>query len=172
MKQPRLAGYQVLCVGLLLSLISVVSVAQDAPPAVERPVYVHVIPVAQAGDSLLPEDTVAAMAREALAGARQASIRMSGKTLPADVRVLRIMYIVHRQPDETGLTLAASASTELLRTVDTGNGEMQTFSVYNGLQQTLVTAADIDRGQQLLRAAFKKELQARIDSAFQNAEAL
>jgi len=171
-KQFRPAVYQALCAGLLLSLISAVSLAQSQAPADERPVYVDVIPVADAGDSMLPQDVVAAMAREALSGARQASILTEGQRLPADVRVLRIMYIVHRQPDETGLTLAASASTELLRTADTGNGEMQTFSVYNGLQQTLVTAADADRAQTLLRTAFKKELQARIDSAFQNAEAL
>jgi len=166
----------VLWTALLLCVLSTASLAQQSAQAVpsqtERPVYVDIMPVAGAGNSILPDDVVAAMASEALSGAHQASIRMSDQNLPADVRVLRIMYIVHQQPEENGLTLAASASTELLRTADTGNGEMQTFSVYNGLQQTLVTGPNMDRAQTLLRAAFKKELQARIDSAFQNAEAL
>ncbi|MES1927170.1 hypothetical protein [Salinisphaera sp. T31B1] len=164
-------------IGLMLFVFCAAALAQPAEDqtrraAPERPVYIDVMPVADAGNSILPDDVVAAMASEALSGARQASIRMHGQDLPSGVRVLRVMYIVHEQPEADGVTLAASASTELLRTVATGNGEMQTLSVYNGLQQTLVSGPDMERAQSLLRDAFKKELQARIDSAFQRAEAL
>ena len=138
----------------------------------QRPVYLDIVPVADARYSMLPEELVTSLAREALSGARQATIRMAGQELPTGVRVLRIMYIVHQQEDETGVTAAVAASTELLRTANEGDGGVQTFSIYNGLQQTLVQGPDVTRAREQLRAAFKQELQARINSAFQNAEAL
>ncbi|MES1932362.1 hypothetical protein T35B1_07126 [Salinisphaera shabanensis T35B1] len=138
----------------------------------QRPVYLDIVPVADARYSMLTEELVTSLAREALSGARQATIRMAGQELPTGVRVLRIMYIVHQQEDETGVTAAVAASTELLRTADEGDGGVQTFSIYNGLQQTLVQGPDVTRAREQLRAAFKQELQARINSAFQNAEAL
>ncbi|MBS62187.1 hypothetical protein [Salinisphaera sp.] len=144
--------------------------AADAPP--QRPVYLDIVPVADARYSMLPEELVTSLARESLSGARQATIRMAGEELPTGVRVLRIMYIVHQQEDETGVTAAVAASTELLRTAREGDGGPQTFSIYNGLQQTLVQGPDVTRAREKLREAFKKELQERIASAFQNAEAL
>lgn len=138
----------------------------------QRPVYLDIRPVADARYSMLPEELVASLANEALSNARQATIRMNGQDLPAGVRVLRIMYIVHQQQESDGVTAAAAASTELLRTAEEGDGGIQTFSIYNGLQQTLVQGPDVTRARQQLRIAFKKELQARISSAFQNAAAL
>lgn len=175
MRQTSGIGRGVLFVSLLLCGLSSVSAAQDTSTIrdrPERPVYLSIVPMADAEDTTLPQDVIAAMAREALSGARQTTIRMKDETLPADVRVLRITYIVHQQPDADGMTLAAAASTELLRTADKGDGTMQTFSIYNGIQQTLVQGPDLERARTLLRAAFKKELQARISSAFQNAQAL
>jgi len=157
---------------MLLSQSAMAAQAGPTADTPERPVYLDIMPVADADNAILPEDVVAAMASEALSGARQATIRMKDQALPAGVRVLRIMYIVHQQPDENGMTLAAAASTELLRTANEGDGGVQTFSIYNGMQQTLVQGPNLDRAQTLLRAAFKKELQARISSAFQNAQAL
>ncbi|MES1939854.1 hypothetical protein T5B8_06411 [Salinisphaera sp. T5B8] len=150
---------------------------QDANPKTSaerppRPVYLDIVPVADARYSMLPEELVTSLAREALADARQATIRMAGEDLPAGVRVLRIMYIVHQQEEDDGVTAAVAASTELLRTANEGDGGLQTFSIYNGLQQTLVQGRDVTRAREQLRDAFKKELQARISSAFQNAEAL
>lgn len=142
-----------------------------ANPRPERPVYLDILPVADAENSILPDDDVVAMAREALSGARKATIRMGGQTLPANVRVLRIMYIVHQQPEEDGMTLAASASTELLRTQAGDDGVMQTYSIYNGLQQTLVQGPNLERARAQLRGAFRKELQARIASAFDESSA-
>ncbi|WP_348764905.1 hypothetical protein [uncultured Salinisphaera sp.] len=144
--------------------------ADDTPP--QRPVYLDIVPVADARYSMLPEELVTSLAREALSDARQATIRMAGEDLPAGVRVLRIMYIVHQQEDDTGVTAAVAASTELLRTANEGDGGPQTFSIYNGLQQTLVQGPDVTRAREKLREAFKQELQTRIASAFQNAEAL
>jgi len=175
MRQTSAIGRGVLFVSLMLCVFGSVSLAQDTSAVrdrPERPVYLSIVPVADAEDTTLPQDVVAAMAREALSGARQTTIRMKDEALPAGVRVLRIMYIVHQQPDDNGMTLAAAASTELLRTANKGDGSMQTFSIYNGIQQTLVQGPDLERAQTLLRAAFKKELQARISSAFQNAQAL
>jgi hypothetical protein len=138
----------------------------------QRPVYLDIVPVADARYSMLTEELVASLAKEALSNARQASIRMKGQDLPAGVRVLRIMYIVHQQEEDDGVTAAVAASTELLRTADQGAGGIQTFSIYNGLQQTLVQGPNVTRAREQLRIAFKDELQARIDSAFQNPEAL
>jgi len=132
---------------------------------VERPIYLDVVPVAGAPDSVLPADVIAAMAGEALSGLKQATIRMDGQALPAGVRVLRIMYIVHEQPDDSGTTLAASASTELLRTAATDDGQILTYSLYNGLQQTLVQGPIEGSAVGNLRAHFKQELQSRIASA-------
>lgn len=146
--------------------------ASAADVAPQRPVYLDIVPVADARYSMLPEELVTSLARESLSGARQATIRMAGEELPTGVRVLRIMYIVHQQEDETGVTAAVAASTELLRTAREGDGGPQTFSIYNGLQQTLVQGPDVTRAREKLREAFKKELQERIASAFQNAEAL
>ena len=169
----------------VFSLLAVMSVLAGAPAAMaqndesanvgekpQRPVYLDIVPVADARYSMLPEELVASLANEALSNARQATIRMNGQDLPAGVRVLRIMYIVHQQEESDGVTAAVAASTELLRTSDEGDGGIQTFSIYNGLQQTLVQGPDVTRAREQLRIAFKKELQARISSAFQNAEAL
>ena len=167
---------------LLLGVVCLLAVApaamaqngESATPAkkTQRPVYLDIVPVADARYSMLPEELVASLASEALSSARQATIRMNGQDLPAGVRVLRIMYIVHQQEESDGVTAAVAASTELLRTANEGDGGIQTFSIYNGLQQTLVQGPDVTRAREQLRIAFKKELQARISSAFQNAEAL
>jgi len=138
----------------------------------QRPVYLDIVPVADARHSMLPEEVVASVANEAVSNARQATIRMNGQDLPAGVRVLRIMYIVHQQDEADGVTAAVAASTELLRTAAEGDGGIQTFSIYNGLQQTLVQGPDVARARKQLRDAFKEELQARISSAFQNPAAL
>lgn len=165
MNTGTMARRGALWVALLCALASGVAQAQQDKPITERPVYLDIMPVADAEHSVLPADVVAAYATETLSGMHQASIRMNGQTLPENVRVLRIMYIVHQQPAEQGLTLAASASTELLRTATEGDGGMQTFSIYNGLQQTLVQGADMTRARTRLRQAFKSELQERIRSA-------
>lgn len=173
----RVVAYLVLFVGLSATAVfaqphndgAAASTPAERP---QRPVYLDIVPVADARYSMLPEELVTSLAREALSSARQATIRMAGQELPAGVRVLRIMYIVHQQEDDTGVTAAVAASTELLRTANEGDGGIQTFSIYNGLQQTLVQGPDVTRAREQMRVAFKKELQARISSAFQNAEAL
>lgn len=137
----------------------------------QRPVYVDIVPVGDARYSMLPEELVAALASEALSDARQAAIRMSGQEMAPGVRVLKIMYIVHEQQEENGVIVAASASVELLRTVDRGAQGAQTLSIYHGLQQTLVQGPNVTRAREQLRSAFKKELQARIGSAFENPDA-
>lgn len=140
-------------------------VSQQA--STERPVYLDIQPAGDFDDAILGADDVAAMAREALAGQQQAVIRMKGPNLPANVRVLRILYIVHRQRETEGMTLAASASTALLRTADEGDGVVQTFSIYSGLQQTLVQGPSGNRTAARLRRGFKQALQARIVSALE-----
>lgn len=164
-----------LVLGLLGAAPAALAATQsDAAPRQkpQRPVYLDIVPVADAGDSMLSAEDVASFANEALSKARQATIRMNGQDLPAGVRVLRIMYIVHRQNEDDGVTAAVAASTELLRTAEEGDGGLQTFSIYNGLQQTLVQGPDAERAREQLRRGFKNELQARISSAFQHPEAL
>jgi len=145
---------------------SALAQTQEQQAPAERPVYLDIQPLAGAGDAALPEDVVGAMAREALADMQQATIRVKSDSLPTNARVLRILYIVHRQPQASGMTLAASASTALLRTAIEGDGGVQTFSVYSGLQQTLVQGPDERRATARLRTAFRQALQARIGSAF------
>ena len=140
--------------------------ANDDSVAVERPIYLDVVPVAGAPEHTLPPDVVIAMARESLAGVHQAVIPVDGQHLPSGVRVLRIMYIVHEQTDATGTTLAASASTALLRTAADAAGHELIYSNYSGLQQTLVQGPDAAKAQADLRSHFKQELQSRIASAF------
>lgn len=166
-------AYAVAMLLLLSMLVSGAALAATSSPpagagdaAVERPIYLDVIPVAGAADTALPVGVVVAMAREALSSAHQAVIRVRGQNLPPGVRVLRILYIVHQQSDATGTTLAASASTALLRTAADAAGRIQTFSIYSGLQQTLVQGPDEGATVSSLRSHFKQELQSRIASAF------
>lgn len=165
-----MAALVLLCV--LASSVALADTSSSSPgsgagdAANERPIYLDVIPVAGAEDTVLPAGVIVAMAREALSTGHQAVIRMDGQTLPPGVRVLRILYIVHEQSDPSGTTLAASASTALLRTATDSAGRTQVYSTYSGLQQTLVQGPDEAGATKSLRAHFKQELQSRIASAF------
>lgn len=139
--------------------------AGNGASAGERPIYLDVVPVAGAENKVLPEGFVAAMAKQALSTGHQAVIRLHGQNLPPGVRVLRILYIVHEQSGSSGTTLAASASTALLRTATDTAGRTQTYSLYSGMQQTLVQGPDKSETISSLRAHFKQELQDRIASA-------
>lgn len=139
--------------------------ADNGASAAERPIYLDVVPVAGAENKVLPAGVVVAMARQTLSSAHQAVIQLHGQHLPPGVRVLRILYIVHEQSGSDGTTLAASASTALLRTAADSAGGTQTYSLYSGMQQTLVQGPDKSDTISSLRAHFKQELQDRIASA-------
>ncbi len=146
--------------GLLLIFAAMAANAQ----APERPIYLDVQPVAGAGPDILSEQTVVAMAREAISRAGAAVIRLGDQDLPPNVRIVRILYIVHDQQDDSGTVIAASASTELLRTW--GEGRVQhTYSVYNGMQQSLAQSADAGKAEADIVRLFKQELQERIARA-------
>lgn len=163
--RPRSRGAWVVIVALLVLCWPAVGPASASTGAVaaERPIYLDVVPVAE--DKVLPEGLVVAMARQTLSTAHQAVIVLHGQALPPGVRVLRILYIVQQQSGATGTTLAASASTALLRTADVA-ARTQTSSLYSGMQQTLVQGPDNPDTVASLRAHFKQELQDRIASAF------
>ncbi|MDA3921051.1 MAG: hypothetical protein PF501_10285 [Salinisphaera sp.] len=141
------------------------SAASGSDQAPARPIYLDIVPIGGTAQSAMPPQSVAAMARESLGGAGLTIIRRDGQPLPAGVRVLRILYIVHEQSTTTSTTLSASASTDLLRTRADSQGHVLVDSLYSGLQQTLVQGADEMAARQNLRSHFKQELHRRIASA-------
>lgn len=158
-----------LLLGVLMLATFGPAVAQSQNSATQRPVYLDVRPVANANHSSLSDDLISSMARDKLASMDLPTISMGGQRLPPDVYVLRILYIVHRQPGHDELTLSASASTQLLRTDDRdGDGVVRAYSAYNGLQQVLVQGSDEQNVNMRLRDAFERQLKARISAAFLN----
>ncbi len=141
--------------------------AQSQQSAKHQPVYLDIRPVADTNHSSLSDDLIVTIVRDQLASMERAAVLMGDQTLPPEVHVLRILYIVHRQPSSDDVTLAASASTQLLRTEDRDrDGVVQTFSLYAGLQQILVRGSDEQKASARLRDAFERQLEARISAAF------
>ncbi|GAB3670183.1 hypothetical protein [Salinisphaera aquimarina] len=156
-----------LLVAISMLAMAGAALAQSPQSAQQRPVYLDIRPVANPNHSSLSDDLIADMARDKLASMNRSAIVMGDKTLPPGVYVLRILYIVHRQPGSDEVTLSASASTQLLRTDDRDHdGVVQTYSIYNGLQQVLVQGSDEQKTSARLRDAFKRQLKARISAAF------
>jgi len=156
-----------LLVAISMLAMAGAALAQSPQSAQQRPVYLDIRPVANPNHSSLSDDLIADMARDKLASMNRSAIVMGDKTLPPGVYVLRILYIVHRQPGSDEVTLSASASTQLLRTDDRDHDSVvQTYSIYNGLQQVLVQGSDEQKTSARLRDAFKRQLKARISAAF------
>ncbi|KEZ77601.1 hypothetical protein [Salinisphaera hydrothermalis] len=130
----------------------------------ERPLYLDIVGTSTS-QAILPDDLIEAMAREVLSQSGQAVLSVDDDNLPAGVRVLRIMVLVSETQDSTGATIAAAATTSLLRTPAEDSGDASTRSFYQGMQQEMATGPDEDSAETALRARFKTELQARIRAA-------
>lgn len=158
----------VVLVCLMLAVTPMMASGRDgARHKTVQPIYLEIVPVASDTAAVIPVDDVARMAQESLAQVGQAVLRAdNGDALPAGVRVLRIMYIVHDQSAATGTTLSASASTVLMRTAVDKHRHLRMNSIYSGLQQTLVQGPDKTTAVDKLRDHFGQELRARIASAF------
>lgn len=159
----------VFVIALSTLLIVGTALAQSDQSATKRPVYLDIRAVAREQHSSLSDDLIEAMARDGLSATGRPIVRLSAQTLPPDVYVLRILYVAHEQPGSDEFALAASASTQLLRTDDNdSDGVVQTYSLYSGLQQILVQGDDEQNASERMRDAFNRQLKARISAAFLN----
>ncbi|MGB7757588.1 MAG: hypothetical protein WBL23_16155 [Salinisphaera sp.] len=132
--------------------------------ASDRPLYLDIVGT-QAGQAILPDDLIEAMAREVLSQSGQAVLTVDDANLPDGVRVLRIMVLVSESQDATGTAIAAAASTSLLHTPADGSGGAAARSLYQGMQQEMATGPSEADAEDALRARFKTELQKRIRAA-------
>lgn len=161
-----------ICLRAFLLVLAVLTtagaaVAQSQQNAEQRPVYLDIRAVAKPNHSSLSDGMITAMARDKLASMDRSAIVLGDQAPPADVYLLRILYIVHRQPNTDDVTLSASASTQLLLTNDRdGDGVLRSYSAYSGLQQILAQGSDEQKVSARLSDAFERQLKARISSAF------
>lgn len=166
MKKQRSNAWWAACLVAVSMLVSAGAALAQSPQS-QRPVYLDIRPVANPNHASLSDDLIADMAREKLASMDRRAVVLGDQALPSGVYVVRILYIVHRQPTGDEVTLSASASTQLLRTDDRDHdGVVQTYSAYSGLQQILVQGNDEQEASERVRDAFKRQLEARISAAF------
>ncbi|HET7315030.1 hypothetical protein [Salinisphaera sp.] len=150
--------------GLILRGAASAAPARAADAAGGRPLYLDIVGT-QASQAVLPDDLIAAMAREVLSQSGRAVIGVGDGNPPSGVRVLRIMVLVSESQDATGTVIAAAATTSLLHTPAGGSGDTATRSLYQGMQQEMATGPDENSVQDALRGLFKTELQKRIRAA-------